>query len=149
MKTEHTKFFKVALQQAEKALKADEVPIGAVLVRGGRLIAKAHNLTEKRQSFLAHAEMLCLLQASRKLKSKFIDDAKLYVTVEPCMMCRFAARLCRINSVYYLAPSEKFGRNTKRYFHTQVRRLSFSTQRDNAILYLKNFFQSKRSSKIE
>ncbi len=149
MKDNHSPFFELALQQAERGLAADEVPIGAVLVHRGEVIAKAHNLTEKRKSFLAHAEMLCLLQASRKLKSKFIDDAQLYVTVEPCMMCRFAARLCRIQAVYYLAPSQKFGRNTKRYFHTKIRKISLSTQRDSATQYLKNFFRSKRSSKID
>lgn len=145
----HTKYFEEALRLAERAGRSNEVPIGAVLVQEGKILARAHNLTEKKRNFLAHAEILCLTIASQKLKSKFISNATLYVTVEPCMMCRFAARLCRIESIYYLAPSQKFGRNSKRYFHTKIRRARSSTQTDSAIMHLKNFFQIKRSTKID
>ena len=144
MRTDHAHFFELALKEAHRATQQQEVPIGAVLVQDDRVLAKAHNLTEKKRSFLAHAEMICLAEASRRLKSKFISNARLYVTVEPCMMCRFAARLCRIEMIYYLAPSEKFGSNTKRYFKTRIRKSGSKSQAETSVGLLKAFFKSKR-----
>jgi len=145
MRSKHAHFFELALKEAHRAAQQQEIPIGAVLVQGERVLAKAHNLTEKNRSFLAHAEMLCLAKASRRLKSKFVSGARLYVTVEPCMMCRFAARLCRIEMIYYLAPSEKFGTNTKRYFKTGIRKSRLPSQKEISVSLLKNFFISKRN----
>ena len=78
---------RLALKEAEKAAAIDEVPIGAVIVQNGKVIARAHNLKEKKMQSTAHAEMLAIQKASRKLNNYYLDDCDLYVTLEPCMMC--------------------------------------------------------------
>ena len=103
------KFMKVAIAQALKALSVDEVPIGACLVLDGKVIARAHNQTEKTQDATAHAEMLVIKKACKKLKSWRLDGAVLYVTVEPCSMCAGAIANARISKVYYGADEHKSG----------------------------------------
>ena len=103
------KFMKAALKEAQKAKEKFEVPIGAVIVKDGVIIAKAHNLREKKQSSLAHAEILCIEKACKKLKSWRLDSCQMYVTLEPCAMCSGAITQCRIKKVYIGAMDEKNG----------------------------------------
>lgn len=136
-------FFEAALRQAAVAHDKNEVPIGAVIVKDGKIIAKAYNQTEKKRSFLAHAEILAILSASKKLKSKYLNGCELFVSLEPCMMCRFAARLSRIESIHYLLASEKFGRRGPGYRKIKVRnKKSPMTQRAKEIL--QSFFSNRR-----
>ena len=90
------KFMRAAIKQAEKAREKDEVPIGAVLVSDGKIIARAYNMTEEKQSATAHAEVLVIEKACKKLKSWRLDGAELYVTLEPCAMCAGAIANARI-----------------------------------------------------
>ena len=103
------KFMKCAIKQAQKALICDEVPIGAVIVLDGKILARAHNLMEKTQLATAHAEILAINKACKKLKSWRLDGAELYVTVEPCAMCAGAIANARIKKVYFGAYETKSG----------------------------------------
>lgn len=102
-------YMKEALKEAKKAYKKWEVPVGAVIVKDGQLIAKAHNLREKKNSALAHAEILCIQKACKKLNSWRLDGAEMYVTLEPCSMCAGAIIQSRIKTVYIGAKDEKNG----------------------------------------
>ena len=98
---------KSALKCAEKALKEGEVPIGAVVVLDGKVIARGHNRRTKRQIATAHAEIEAIEKACKKLKSWRIPECELYVTLEPCPMCMGAVLNSRIKKVYFGAPEDK------------------------------------------
>ncbi|MFO7616224.1 MAG: nucleoside deaminase, partial [Bacteroidales bacterium] len=98
-----------ALAEAKKALERDEVPVGAVVVAGGRIIARAHNLTETLLDVTAHAEMQAFTAASNGLGSKYLDDCTLYVTLEPCVMCAGAAFWTQVGRIVYGASDPKRG----------------------------------------
>ena len=104
---EKNKFMASALKCAEKALTEGEVPIGAVVVLNGKVIARGHNSRTKRQIATAHAEIEAIEKACKKLKSWRIPECDLYVTLEPCPMCMGAALNARIKKIYYGAPEDK------------------------------------------
>lgn len=104
---EKDKFMISALKCAEKALTEGEVPIGAVVVLNGKVIARGHNRRTKRQIATAHAEIEAIEKACKKLKSWRIPECELYVTLEPCPMCMGAALNARIKKIYYGAPEDK------------------------------------------
>ena len=103
------KFMLLALDLAKKAQKKDEVPIGAVIVREGKVIAKAFNLMEKKQSATSHAEIIAINKACKKLKSWRLLDCEMYVTLEPCSMCAGALINSRIKKLYIGADDNKTG----------------------------------------
>ncbi len=105
----HKKYMKMALKEARKALKKNEVPIGAVIVRDNKVIAKAHNLREKNNLATSHAEILAIQKANKKIKSWRLDSCTLYVTIEPCPMCAGAIIQSRIKNVVYGARDLKAG----------------------------------------
>lgn len=105
----HEKFMKIALKEAKKAAKKKEVPIGAVVVKDGKVIAKAHNLREKSNLATGHAEILAIEKANKKLKSWRLDTCTLYVTIEPCPMCAGAIIQSRLKQVVYGAQDLKSG----------------------------------------
>jgi len=105
----HEDYMRIALKEAAKAAEMDEVPVGAVIVRDGKVVAKAHNLKEKNIQATHHAELLCIQKACRKLQNWCLDDCDLYVTLEPCMMCTGAITLSRIRHVYYGTTDPKGG----------------------------------------
>ncbi|MCM1545820.1 MAG: nucleoside deaminase [Clostridiales bacterium] len=113
----YDKFMKSALKCAEKALKEGEVPIGAVVVLDGKVIARGHNRRTKRQIATAHAEIEAIEKACKKLKSWRIPECELYVTLEPCPMCMGAVLNSRIKKVYFGAPEDK-GRSLTRELAT-------------------------------
>jgi tRNA(adenine34) deaminase len=102
-------FMRMALREAERALEHDDVPIGAVLVRDGELVAAAHNERELRQDPTAHAEIIALREAARAAGSWRLLDSVLYVTLEPCAMCAGAIVLARVPRVVYGASDPKAG----------------------------------------
>lgn len=102
-------FMKEAIKEAKKAEERNEVPIGAVVVYNGEIISRAHNLRESEQNALAHAELLAIDQACRKLETWRLEDATLYVTLEPCPMCSGALILSRVKRVVYGAADPKGG----------------------------------------
>ena len=102
-------FMKEALKEAKKAYEADEVPVGAVIVCNERIIARAHNLSERLNDATAHAEMQAFTSATNYLGAKFLDECTLYVTIEPCVMCAGASYWSRIGKIVYGAKDEKKG----------------------------------------
>ncbi len=102
-------FISEALKQARLAAQSGEVPIGAVVVRDGGVIASAHNLTETRNDPTAHAELLAIRSACEILKTPRLTDCDLYVTLEPCPMCAAAIGFARIRRLYYGASDPKGG----------------------------------------
>lgn len=102
-------FMRQALAEAEKALAEGEIPIGAVVVAGGRIVARGHNLTETLGDVTAHAEMQAITAAENSLGGKYLADCTLYVTVEPCVMCAGAIGWAQIRRVVYGAPDDKRG----------------------------------------
>ena len=99
----------IALNEAKKAFDMDEVPIGAVVVKDGVVVSRAHNLREKKQRATAHAEVLAIEKACKKLGSWRLDGCVLYVTLEPCTMCIGASILSRVDGVVYGADDPKGG----------------------------------------
>ena len=103
------KFMKEALREAQKAYEKLEVPVGCVIVKDGKIIARAHNLKETKYDTTKHAEILAIQKASKKLKSWRLIDCEMYVTLEPCSMCAGAIINSRIKKVYIGAMDEKTG----------------------------------------
>lgn len=103
------KYMKLAIKEAMKARDIDEVPIGAIIVKDDKVIARAHNLREKKQQATAHAEILAIEKACKKLGTWRLEDCVLYVTLEPCAMCTGATILSRINHVVFGAKDPKGG----------------------------------------
>ncbi|MCR5130670.1 MAG: nucleoside deaminase [Prevotella sp.] len=103
------RMMKLALAEAEAAERADEVPIGAVIAFGNRVIARAHNLTETLTDVTAHAEMQAITSAANQLGGKYLQGCTLYVNVEPCPMCAGALGWAQVSRVVFGAPDEKRG----------------------------------------
>ena len=102
-------FMRQALAEAEKALAAQEIPIGAVVVFGQQIIGRGHNQTEQLRDVTAHAEMLALTAAANHLGNKYLADCTLYVTVEPCVMCAGASYWAQLRAVVFGADEPKVG----------------------------------------
>ena len=147
------KFMQVAITQAKKAYKKDEVPIGACIVKDGKVIAKAHNKTEKTQIATHHAEIIAINKACKKLKSWRLDGCEIYVTAEPCAMCAGAIANARIEKVYFGAYESKSGCAESLYPVLKTNGLNHSTEHVGGIeqevcsMLLKNYFKGKRNRK--
>lgn len=94
------KFMKEALKEAQKAFDKEEVPVGAVIVKDGKIIAKAHNLKETKKDTTNHAEIIAIQKASKKLEAWRLEDCEMYITLEPCAMCAGALIQSRIKKIY-------------------------------------------------
>lgn len=105
----HEEFMKIALLEAKKAFAKEEVPVGAVIVQDGKIIAKAHNLKETKNDTTYHAEILAIQKASKKLKKWRLTDCEMYVTLEPCSMCTGALINCRLKKLYIGTMDTKTG----------------------------------------
>lgn len=140
-----TDFMKMALVEAQKAYDEDEVPIGAIIVCKGRVIARAHNLTEMLNDVTAHAEMQAITAAASNIGGKYLTDCTLYVTVEPCPMCAGAIAWAQLSRLVYGAEDEKRGyhRYAPDVLHpkTEVVR---GVCADEATALMKKFFAAKR-----
>lgn len=102
-------YMRKALDEAQKAFEENEVPVGAVIVSGGRIIARCHNLTERLCDVTAHAEMQAITAAAGALGGKYLTECTLYVTVEPCTMCAGAIGWAQLGRLVYGAKDEKRG----------------------------------------
>jgi tRNA(adenine34) deaminase len=103
------KFMNEAYKEAVKAMNEDEVPVGAVIVKDGKIIARAHNNKEKKNDPMGHAEIECIKKACKKIEDWYLKDCELYVTLEPCVMCSGAIINARIKKVYFGARDLKAG----------------------------------------
>ena len=113
--TREERFMRAAIKEAIKARDIDEVPIGAVVVFGDKIIARGHNETERTQIATRHAEIIAIEKACKKLKSWRLDGAELYVTLEPCAMCAGAIANARIKKVFFGAYEPKSGCATSKF----------------------------------
>ncbi|PKP23011.1 MAG: tRNA-specific adenosine deaminase [Bacteroidetes bacterium HGW-Bacteroidetes-21] len=135
-----------ALKEAHKALNQDEVPVGAIVVCQGTIIARAHNQTETLKDATAHAEMIALTSAQSYLGSKYLNDCTIYITLEPCVMCAGALHWTKIGRICFGADDPKFGSSLvgKRLYHPK-------TEVTTGVLdvecgkVLTDFFKKKRS----
>ena len=138
-------YMKMALREAEEAYGAGEVPIGAVVVCKGRIIARAHNLTERLTDVTAHAEMQAITAASSMLGGKYLNDCTLYVTVEPCPMCAAALAWAQLGRLVYGAADPKRGYSlfTPSLLHPRTEVVSGVLSADAARL-MTDFFKEQR-----
>lgn len=150
-----TDYMLEAIAEAEKALKKDEVPIGAIIVKDGKIIARAHNLTEKKQSAVYHAEVIAIGKACKKLKSWRLNGTEIYVTAEPCAMCAGAIANARIDKVYFGAYERKSGCAVSKYPVLSDNGLNHSTAFEGGIeeercsFLLTDYFRNKRAKLLE
>ena len=139
------RFMRIALAEAEKALAADEIPIGCVIVSQGQIIGRGHNLTETLADVTAHAEIQAITAAAQTLGGKYLPDATLYVTVEPCAMCAGAIGWAQISRIVYGAADPKRGYATysPRAFHPKATVTAGVLELECRTL-IQEFFKSKR-----
>ena len=107
--TSHDFFMSEALREAQKGFEAGEIPVGAIVVHQNKIIARAHNMTEKLQDVTAHAELIAITSAANTLNFKYLTGCRLYVTLEPCVMCAGALAWSQISEIYYGAKDLKKG----------------------------------------
>jgi tRNA(adenine34) deaminase len=136
----------VAYQEACKAFEEGEVPVGAVVVAQGRIIAKAYNQTEKLQDPTAHAEMLAITAATNFLQAKYLTQCKLYVSLEPCLMCAGAIAWAQVESLIWAASDEKkgFSRLETQVLHPKTKIVK-GIMAEEAEALLKKFFKKLRN----
>lgn len=140
-----TYFMKKALQEAETAFEQGEVPIGAVVVVGQRIIARGHNLTERLTDITAHAEMQVITAASNFIGGKYLKDCTLYVTLEPCQMCAGALYWSQISKIVFAAEDPQRGfRALGAKLHPKTEVVAGVLEEEASIL-LKRFFLQRRN----
>ena len=151
----HEEYMRLALAEARAALEVDEVPVGAVIVRRGRVIAAAYNQRETLRDPTAHAEMIAITQAAQSVGDWRLEDCAMYVTLEPCAMCAGAIVLARISLVVFGAWDPKAGACGSLFSIPTDSRLNHQVQLVSGILepecstILKEFFAAKRQQATE
>ena len=142
---EDIKWMQIALAEARKAADEGEIPVGAVIVAGGRIVARAHNLTERLNDVTAHAEMQAITAAASALGGKYLTDATLYVTLEPCTMCAGAISWSQLKRLVYGASDPKRGytRFAPSALHPRTQ-ITSGILADEAARLIQQFFLTKR-----
>lgn len=156
MKKDNQYFMKLALKEAKKAYLEDEVPVGCVLVKDQKVIAKGHNQRQKTKNVLNHAEVITITKAAKKLNQWILEDTTLYITLEPCLMCSGVILQSRIKKVVFAATEPKFGClgsvinvfDENNPFNHKVEIESGVLQEESSQL-LKSFFHEKRIKNIQ
>ncbi len=144
-----------ALLEAEEAFEKGEVPVGAVVVRDGKIIGRGHNQSETLNDATAHAEMIAITAAMNHLNDKFLTDCDIYVTLEPCLMCTGALKLARVRGLYIGAMEPKYGACGSLYNvgeddkYNHKLKIYFGLYEKESKNLLKEFFEKKRNSKIK
>lgn len=138
-------FMRQAIIEANKALDANEVPVGAVVVAGNQVIGRGYNLTEKLHDVTAHAEIQALTAAANFLGAKYLKECTLYVTLEPCPMCAGALCWSQISKVCYGAADEKRGstRHHPSLYHPSTQ-IQGGIEKEPCVQLLRTFFEGKR-----
>lgn len=141
-------YMEIALKEAEKAYKKDEVPVGAIIIKDNKIIAKAHNLKEHKKCAIKHAEIIAIEKASKRLKTWHLDNCIMYVTLEPCKMCSGAIEEARIKQIYYATKSDYMNNVSRETLGNKKCNVSRETYKElyneKAVNLLQNFFKSKR-----
>ena len=153
MKEIKEKFMKEALKEAKKAYDKLEVPVGVVIIKDNKIIARGHNLKEEKQNTIKHAEIIAIEKASRKLKNWRLNDCEMYVTLEPCSMCAGAIINSRIKKVYIGTLDKRAGACGSKLNLLQDFKFDTNVEIENGILekeckdILQNFFKELRKIK--
>ncbi len=145
MMTQDEQYMKMALREAQDAFDAGEVPVGAVVVCNGRVIARTHNLTETLNDVTAHAEMQAITAAANTLGGKYLTDCTLYVTVEPCVMCAGAIAWAQVSRLVFGTGDEK--RGYRKYAPDALHPKTIVAEgvmAEEAARLMKEFFRNKR-----
>lgn len=144
-KEKDERYMRMALQEARAAFEAGEIPVGAVVVCKGRVVARAHNLTECLGDVTAHAEMQAITSASASLGGKYLTDCTLYVTLEPCVMCAGAIGWSQLSRVVFGAGDDKRGyrRFAPEALHPKTR-VESGILADECAALMKSFFKRRR-----
>lgn len=135
------KYLKTLMKLAKRASAKNEVPVSAIIVKNDKIISKAFNKREQSHNVLAHAEVIAIKKASKKLKTWRLFDCDLYVTLKPCSICENIIKQSRIRNVYYLIDKPDI---KKEYNKTKFNKMNICTYEQMYGLILKNFFQKKR-----
>lgn len=139
-------YMRLALQEAQKAYDAQEIPIGAIVVCKGRIVGRGYNLTEQLNDVTAHAEMQAFTAASQTLGGKYLKDCTLYVTIEPCVMCAGASYWTQIGRLVYGAPEPKRGFTTKGGYLLHPKTvLKGNVLATECGILIRKFFEDKRA----
>ena len=131
------KYYEEIIRLAKRAYKKGEVPVGAIIVKNGKVLAKAYNMVEKDKNATLHAEILAIKKASKKLKNWRLNECEMYVTLEPCDMCAGAIKLSRISKVYYMVKKNDNNNSNQEYIH-------LSQYSDEFKKMIQNFFSEIR-----
>jgi len=139
-------FMQEAIKEAQKAFDEDEVPVGAEIVCENKIIARAHNMTERLNDVTAHAEMLAFTSATDFLGGKYLNECTLYVTLEPCVMCAGASYWTQLKKIVFAASDEKrgFERISPSLLHPKTQVVKGILETESAQL-IQTFFQQKRN----
>ncbi|MBQ2979367.1 MAG: nucleoside deaminase [Bacteroidaceae bacterium] len=139
------RFMRMALQEAQQAAQADEIPVGAVVVCQNRIIARAHNLTETLCDVTAHAEMQAITSATNNIGGKYLTDCTLYVTLEPCTMCAGAIGWAQISRLVYGASDPRRGYSSiaPNALHPRTQ-VTTGILADECTAFIQDFFKKKR-----
>lgn len=143
------KYMDMAIKESLKAYKKNEVPVGCVIVKNNKIIVKTHNLKEKRKSVTAHAELLAINKASKKLNNWRLNDCEMYVTLQPCPMCSSAIKQSRIKRVYYALKNSSNSISEKILDETDINKKVFVEKHINDKYYkniMRDFFKNRRKS---
>ena len=132
----------VIMKEASKAAKKCEIPVGAAVVKNGKIIARAHNIKQKTHLCINHAEIIAINKTSKKIKDWRLEDCELYVTLEPCDMCMEVIRQSRIKKVYYLLESKFDNEKKKKIEKKQL--VDVGKKYEEYKTVLSTFFASKR-----
>lgn len=147
-------FMNQAFISAKRAFNHDDVPIGAVIVKDNKIIARGENKVQKSKNPTLHAEIVAINRACKKLNQKFLDDCDIYVTLEPCSMCATAISFARIKNIYFAATDEKGGgitsnakifENDKHLWHPNI--IQISEYANKSAQLLRDFFAIRRQNK--
>jgi tRNA(adenine34) deaminase len=146
MTVDHESFMRQALVQAQRAFDVDEVPVGAVVVMHGKIIAKAYNQVQLLKDVTAHAEILAITSACEQLQEKYLTEATLYVTLEPCLMCAGALYWNKIGHIVFGASDEKnsYRRVTEKNPFHPATTITGGILADECSALMSDFFKAKR-----
>ena len=152
IKNSKEKYMKEALKEAKKAYDKEEIPVGAVIVKDNKIIARAHNLRETKKSSISHAEILAIEKANKKIGAWRLEGAEMYVTLEPCMMCMGAIINSRIKKIYIGTLDPKTGScisviDIKKYKFNHEVEIEEGILKEECEYILKDFFKILRKKK--
>ena len=142
------KYMNIAIKESIKAYKKREVPVGCVIVKNDKVIAKSHNLKEKHNKVTSHAELLAINKASKKLKNWRLNDCDIYITLQPCPMCSSAIKQSRIRNIYYILDNKNNEISNEILQKTDINKRIMKMEKINNESYKKTietFFKKQRN----